>query len=73
MKYLLRFFSFNLFFITVFVQNAWAYIDPGTGSYIFQILIGLFVAAGYVIKIFWRSILTFFSNLFSKEKNKTKS
>lgn len=50
-------------------QNAFAYLDPGTGSYIFQLLIAGLLGALFAIKVFWIRIKTFFTGLFSK-KNK---
>jgi uncharacterized membrane-anchored protein len=38
-----------------------AYLDPGTGSLIIQVLIGAVVAGGAMIKIFWKRIANFFS------------
>jgi hypothetical protein len=37
------------------------YIDPGTGSVIFQILIASLLGAGVLIRIFWKKIVTLFS------------
>ncbi len=33
-----------------------AYIDPGGGSYIAQILIAFLLGAAYILKSFWRKI-----------------
>ena len=41
---------------TVFTGRAQAYIDPGTGSYIFQLLIAGFLAGIFFIKTFWTKI-----------------
>jgi hypothetical protein len=38
-----------------------AYIDPGTGSMIWQGLVAALLAVGVTIKIFWRRIAAFFS------------
>lgn len=35
---------------------AHAYVDPGVGSYILQVVIGTIAAAGFGVKIFWRRI-----------------
>ncbi|MHB8094254.1 MAG: hypothetical protein ACYDH0_04855 [Candidatus Aminicenantales bacterium] len=40
---------------------ALAYIDPGTGSYLIQLLIAAFVAISFSIKIFWKKIVRLFS------------
>ncbi len=39
---------------------AHAYLDPGTGSQVFQILIAVFVGAGFTLKVYWRRIKAFF-------------
>jgi hypothetical protein len=41
------------------VPAAHAYVDPGTGSYIFQVLIGVFLGAAVAVKLFWRRIWGF--------------
>lgn len=33
-----------------------AYIDPGTGSYMLQLLIGFAVGGLYLLKVYWRRI-----------------
>ncbi len=50
------------------VYNVHAYIDPGTGSLIIQILIASFVGGLFLIKVFWGKVKAFLSNLFSKSK-----
>ena len=42
-------------------QEAHAYLDPGTGSYIFQILISGLVGALFMLKVFWGRIVGLFS------------
>jgi len=42
-----------------------AYLDPGTGSLIIQVLIGTLVGGLVIIKIFWTRIKIFFKGLFS--------
>jgi hypothetical protein len=49
-------------------QNAFAYIDPGTGSYIFQVMIAVFIGGLFTIKTYWRKIKDFFINHFSRKK-----
>jgi hypothetical protein len=72
MKHFIR--TLGLFFTLllcymIFPQRAYAYLDPGTGSYIFQLIIAGLLGASLAIKIFWQNIKTFFSNLFSKGQN----
>ena len=45
--------------IVIQSQNAHAYIDPGTGSYLLQILIASVVSGLFVIKIWWAKIKAF--------------
>lgn len=49
---------------------AHAYIDPGTGSTVIQVVIAAIAAAGYFIKVFWRQIKAFFTGLFGKKPPK---
>lgn len=53
----------------IYSQNAYAYLDPGTGSYLFQILIAGLLAFLFFIKSIWRSIVTFISYFFRKKRN----
>ena len=53
-----------------FLQNAFAYLDPGTGSYIFQVLIAVFIGGLYTIKIYWQKIKDFFSRHFPRKQGK---
>jgi hypothetical protein len=42
-------------------QVAHAYVDPGTGSYVIQILIAALAGAAFAVRIYWRKIKGFFS------------
>jgi len=48
---------FLLYFSLITVPSAHAYIDPGTGSYMFQVVIGALLAAAVAIKIWWKKIV----------------
>ena len=40
------------------LSNAvFAYLDPGTGSMLVQLLVGGFAAAGVALKLYWQRIL----------------
>jgi hypothetical protein len=54
----------------LFASQAFAYLDPGTGSYVFQILIAAFIGGLFTIKMFWQKIKNFFSNYFSGKQEK---
>ena len=42
-------------------KEASAYLDPGSGSYMIQILIGLFLGGFFTLKLYWRKLKAFFS------------
>ena len=44
-------------FLFLFLPPADAYLDPGTGSFIFQTLVGAILAVALVVKVFWRRIV----------------
>jgi len=46
-------------FCFFFPATCSAYIDPGTGSFIIQLLIAGFLGALYALKVFWRQVLGF--------------
>jgi len=50
---------------------ALAYIDPGTGSYLIQLLIAAFVAVSFSIKIFWKKIVRLFSKKSGQDGRKS--
>jgi hypothetical protein len=49
-----------------------AYLDPGSGSYIIQLVIAALLGGGFLIKAFWRQISAFFSRIFSGKNAETK-
>lgn len=60
---------FLLFFILFITsQTAYGYIDPGTGSYLLQILAAGFLAGMYTVKVYWRNIVAVPKKLFSRKK-----
>jgi len=54
----------------LFPTKTYAYLDPGTGSYIFQLVIASFLGGLFVIKLSWHKIKTFLKNFFSQNKKK---
>ena len=65
---LLTTFSFVLLLHAIVAPPAHAYLDPGTGSYIFQLLLAGIVGLAFVVKVFWGRIKGFFAGLFSKDQ-----
>lgn len=62
------YFTLALLFISSFCP-ANAYLDPGTGSMIIQVLIATFAGVIYAIKLQWNNLKVFCSKLFSKKEN----
>ena len=48
-------------------EQSHAYLDPGTGSYVLQIVIGVLLGAAFAVKAFWFRIKTFFGSLISRK------
>ena len=46
----------SLIFGHLSISNAYAYLDPGTGSIIAQVIVGTLVGAGVAIKVYWQKI-----------------
>lgn len=44
----------------MFPLNAYAYLDPGTGSALLQGIIGAIAAIGVVLKLYWHRLLRMF-------------
>jgi hypothetical protein len=47
---------FLICFSLISLPSAHAYVDPGTGSYIFQVVIGVFLGAAVAVKLWWRKL-----------------
>jgi hypothetical protein len=63
---------FLLYFGLIAVPGANAYIDPGSGSFIFQVLIGGLLAGAVAVKHFWRRIVSLFTRRRSGERTAEK-
>jgi hypothetical protein len=37
------------------------YLDPGSGSFLLQLLIGVLMGGALAVKIYWRKIVAFFN------------
>ena len=38
------------------ISNAYAYLDPGSGTIILQMLAGALIGAGIAIKLYWQKL-----------------
>jgi hypothetical protein len=61
----LRSFLLLIFFL-VLPAASYAYIDPGSGSYFLQMLIGIFIGAIFAVKIYWSKTKAFFLRYLKK-------
>jgi len=57
---------FAILVLLSFSTEAYAYLDPGTGSYILQLIIAGLLGGLFALKMFWSKVKNFFVNLFSR-------
>jgi hypothetical protein len=48
---------------------AWAYVDPGIGSYVFQLTIAAMVAGAYTLRRYFHAVLTFVRSHTRRERS----
>jgi hypothetical protein len=61
MKNSVFFVLLNVFLIVAgFANSAWAYLDPGTGSMVLQLLLGGVAGAIVILKLYWRRFVGLF-------------
>lgn len=47
--------------------TVYAYIDPGSGSFIIQAILAFLLGAGYMVKVYWRKIKNVFARRSAKQ------
>ena len=57
-----------LFLFFIFPTNAYAYLDPGTGSIIIQSIIAAMAAGLFALSGYWNKIKSFFKKNKKKDK-----
>lgn len=57
----------------LFPARAQAYVDPGTGSYVLQLLIAGFLGALFALKVFWHKMIGFFKGLLGRGEKISRS
>jgi len=57
---------FLILYLCLPSPSAYAYLDPGSGSYILQMLAAGMFALLYIVKLYWHRIKLFLKRLFSK-------
>ena len=60
-KYLL-----TIFLIFTVSTNAYAYLDPGTGSSILQIILAFFAGIGAFLSLYWNKLKFLIRKIFNK-------
>ena len=55
-----------LSFNTLFISDAYAYLDPSSGSMAIQAILGVLVGVGITLKVFWQKIKYSISNKLKK-------
>ncbi len=58
--------------LAAFPSVAYAYLDPGTGSYLVQLVIASILSALFVVKIYWKKIKDSIRRLLSPSSNVSK-
>jgi len=66
---LLEMTGYIAFFFSMFTSNAYAYLDPGTGSMILQGILAAVAGSMFFLRTYWYK----FKTLFSKNTDKKKS
>lgn len=65
----LKFFLYIVILFLLFPKKAHAYLDPGAGSYILQIIAAAFFTALFLFKSWWGRLKVFLSKIFFKKDN----
>lgn len=66
MKKIFAFLAFFALAMVMFIQTAFAYIDPSAMTFIIQIIAGVVIAAGAAVGFYWRRL----KRAVSKRKHK---
>lgn len=64
---------FTVLYLVLFPPQAHAYLDPGTGSYILQVVAAVLFAGLFLVKAWWTQIKHIISKLFGKDKTSEKN
>ncbi len=62
----------GILYFVVMASPAYAYLDPGTGSFIIQMLVAGIAGALFMLKTYWQKFIGFFSEN-RRENEKTPS
>ena len=67
LKKVLKFSTIFIIISAILPQKANAYLDPGSGSYLIQIVIASIAGVGFILKSNWQKVKSFFQ---SREKER---
>ena len=73
MKKILNYLILNTIAIFLIVTNAYAYLDPGSGRFILQAIIGFLAALSASFLYYWTKVKNFFLKFFKKNNNDEKT
>jgi len=62
---------FSVLFLLVLPTTTYAYLDPGTGSYLLQIMAAVFFGGAYAVTTWWKQIKLFIGRIFFRKDTKT--
>lgn len=54
--------------LSLTTRDAHAYVDPGTGSFLFQMATAGVLGSIFAIKVFWKNIRDTFARLFGRQR-----
>lgn len=59
-----------LMFISLLLPSkAYAYVDPGSGSYFFQVVLAAILGAGFTIRLYWKNFKDLLRRILSSGKS----
>jgi len=68
----MQFILIFIFFLSM-SGNAFAYLDPGSGGFIIQAILGFLAAIFAYMTFFWNKMKSFLNKIFKKEKDSSKN
>ena len=68
----IKIFSSSLIIFLSFSNQAYAYLDPGTGSIILQAILGFIAASLATLSFYWNKVKLFLLKILKKEKKKSR-
>jgi len=52
------------------LETGTAYLDPGSGSFIVQLILASLMGALFMLGMYWKKVKTFFKKLFKKNNER---